>query len=263
LTLRDNQKRHSNLKVAQKRGVLTCRPLFKNAPAAFLRARFLGAMRIVNADQRSDSPMSLEIAPRKKCLRTRRSKEIITPLPAAASHSDRRQPFSSRLSRDTRVLAKERPETKIIVCEPQDAPLLESGVPQQRNPDGSAAAAHPAFKSHPMQGWTPDFIPKLAADAVGMNVINRIIPIANADALRCSRDLAQKEGIFVGITAGATFAGALRVCAEAPKGVTVLCMLPDTGERYLSTPLFADIPADMSEEETAISRSTPAAQMVA
>jgi cysteine synthase len=162
-----------------------------------------------------------------------------------------------------RVLAEERPETKIVVCEPQDAPLLESGLPQQRNPDGSAAATHPAFKSHPMQGWTPDFIPKLTADAVDMNVINRIIPIANADALRCSRDLAQKEGIFVGITAGATFAGALRVCAEAPKGTTVLGMLPDTGERYLSTPLFADIPIDMNEEEIAISRSTPAAQIVA
>src|SRR5208282_766499 len=156
-----------------------------------------------------------------------------------------------------RVLAKERPDTKIIVCEPQDAPLLESGIAQQRNPDGSAATAHPAFKPHPLQGWTPDFIPKLTADAVEMNVINRIIPIPNADALRRSRDLAQKEGIFVGITAGATFAGALRVCTEAPKGATVLCMLPDTGERYLSTPLFADIPVDMNEEEIAISRSTP------
>jgi cysteine synthase len=162
-----------------------------------------------------------------------------------------------------RVLAKERPDTKIIVCEPQDAPLLESGIPQQCNPDGSATTTHPAFKPHPMQGWTPDFIPKLTADAVDMHVINRIIPIANGDALRFSRDLAQKEGIFVGITAGATFAGALRVCAEAPKDATVLCMLPDTGERYLSTPLFGDIPADMNEEEIAISRSTPAAQMVA
>jgi cysteine synthase len=156
-----------------------------------------------------------------------------------------------------RVLAKERPDIKIIVCEPQDAPLLESGIPQQRNSDGSAASAHPAFKPHPMQGWTPDFIPKLTADAVEMNVINRIIPIANADALRCSRDLAQKEGIFVGITAGATFAGALRICAEAPKGASVLCMLPDTGERYL----FADVATDMSEEEIAISRSTPTAQI--
>jgi cysteine synthase A len=111
-----------------------------------------------------------------------------------------------------------------------------------------------------MQGWTPDFIPKLTADAVDMHVIDRILPISNAEALRWSRELAQKEGIFVGITAGATFAGALRVCADAPKGVTILCMLPDTGERYLSTPLFADIPADMTEEEMAISRSTPSAQ---
>lgn len=160
-----------------------------------------------------------------------------------------------------RVLAKERPDTKIIVCEPQDAPLLGSGTAQQRNPDGSAATAHPAFKPHPMQGWTSDFIPKLTGDAVEMKVIDRIIPIPNADALRGSRDLAQKEGIFVGITAGATLAGALRVCAEAPQGATVLCMLPDTGERYLSTPLFADVPADMNEEELAISRSTPVAQM--
>ena len=147
------------------------------------------------------------------------------------------------------------------MCEPLDAPLLDSGVSQQRNSDGSPATPHPAFKPHPLQGWTPDFIPKLTGDAVDMHVISRIIPIAPADALRCSRDLAQREGIFVGITAGGSFAGALKVCAEAPKGATVLCMLPDTGERYLSTPLFADIPAEMTEEEMAISRSTPSSQM--
>ncbi len=160
-----------------------------------------------------------------------------------------------------RVLAQERPDTKIVVCEPADAQLLGSGTPQARNPDGSPAAAHPAFKPHPMQGWTPDFIPKLTADAVDLKIIDRVIPIQGADALRCSRELAQKEGIFVGISAGGTFAGALQVCRDAPKGATVLCMLPDTGERYLSTPLFADIPADMTEEEVAISRSTPSAQM--
>jgi cysteine synthase len=160
-----------------------------------------------------------------------------------------------------RVLAKERPDTKIVVCEPADAQLLGSGTPQARNPDGTPAAAHPAFKPHPMQGWTPDFIPKLTADAVDLKVIDRVIPILGADALRYSRELAQKEGIFVGISAGGTFAGALQVCRDAPKGATVLCMLPDTGERYLSTPLFADIPADMTEEEVAISRSTPSAQM--
>jgi cysteine synthase A len=78
-----------------------------------------------------------------------------------------------------------------------------------------------------------------------------------------SKELARKEGIFVGITAGATFAGALAVCREAPKGSTVLCMLPDTGERYLSTPLFADIPVDMTDEELKISQSSPNFQLAA
>ena len=79
--------------------------------------------------------------------------------------------------------------------------------------------------------------------------------------MQCSRDLASKEGIFVGITSGAGFAGALRICKEAQKGANVLCMLPDTGERYLSTPLFADVPADMTAEELAISHSTPSSQL--
>jgi cysteine synthase A len=160
-----------------------------------------------------------------------------------------------------RVLANERPDTKIVVCEPDDAALLSSGLPQERRPDGSPAGGHPSFKPHPMQGWTPDFIPKLTGDAVDSGTIHKILRIKSPDALSCSRDLAQKEGIFVGITSGATFAGALEVCAEAPNGSTILCMLPDTGERYLSTPLFADISADMSEEELAISRSTPNNQM--
>jgi cysteine synthase A len=160
-----------------------------------------------------------------------------------------------------RVLAKERPDTKIIVCEPTDAQLLGSGIEQSRNADGTPAAAHPTFKPHPMQGWTPDFIPKLTDDAVATKVINRILPISGADAIRCSKELATKEGIFVGITSGATFAGALQVATEAEKGANILCMLPDTGERYLSTPLFADISADMDEEELKISRSTPGSQL--
>jgi cysteine synthase len=159
-----------------------------------------------------------------------------------------------------RVLAKERPDTKIVVCEPDDAPMLSSGEGQPRNPDGTPATGHTAWKPHPMQGWSPDFIPKLTGDAVDMKVIHKIIRIPGPDALKCSRDLAQKEGIFVGITSGATFAGALKLCAEIPQGSTVLCMLPDTGERYLSTPLFADIAPDMNEEEMAISRSTPGCQ---
>ncbi len=162
-----------------------------------------------------------------------------------------------------RVLATQMPDTRIIVCEPEDAQLLGSGVEQARHSDGSPSAAHPAFKPHPMQGWTPDFIPKLTADAVAMKVIDRLIPIPAAEAMRYAGELARQEGIFVGITAGATFAGALRVCNDAPKGANILCMLPDTGERYLSTPLFANVPADMTPEELEISRSTPSAQFAA
>jgi cysteine synthase A len=159
-----------------------------------------------------------------------------------------------------RVLKQEMPDTKIIVCEPQDAQLIGSGTEQVRNPDGSPAEPHPAFKPHPMQGWTPDFIPKITADAVAMKLIHKLIPIPGADGLKMSNELATKEGIFVGITSGATFAGALKVAAEAPKGSNILAMLPDTGERYLSTPLFQNIPADMTPEELEISLSTPAAQ---
>jgi len=156
-----------------------------------------------------------------------------------------------------RVLAKERPDTRIVVCEPEDAQLLASGVQQERRPDGSPATAHPAFKPHPMQGWTPDFIPKLTGDAVDMKAFDRLLHIPGPEAIRCSKELATREGIFVGITSGATFAGGLKVAAGAEKGANILCMLPDTGERYLSTPLFADIPADMTEEELQISDSTP------
>jgi cysteine synthase A len=160
-----------------------------------------------------------------------------------------------------RVLVEERPETKIVVCEPTDAQLLASGIAQSRNSDGTPRAAHPTFKPHLMQGWTPDFIPKLTDDAVAMKVIDRIIPVSGADAIRCSKDLATQEGIFVDISSGGTLAGALEVAAEAEKGTNILCMLPDTGERYLSTPLFADVSADMNEEELKISHSTPGAQL--
>lgn len=160
-----------------------------------------------------------------------------------------------------RVLKKERPDTKIVACEPEDAQLLGSGVEQKRNADGTPAAPHPSFKPHPMQGWTPDFIPKITGDAVAMKLIDRLLPIPGAEAIRYAKELAAKEGIFVGITSGATFAGALKIAAEAAPGSNILCMLPDTGERYLSTPLFADVGTDMNEEELKISRSTPTAQM--
>ena len=154
-----------------------------------------------------------------------------------------------------RVLEKERPETKIIVAEPAEAPMLTSGTEQQRNADGSPAAGHPAWNPHPIQGWSPDFIPKLTGDAIAANHVDRIITVPAPEAIQWSKKLAQQEGIFVGVSAGGTFGAAMKVCADAPNGSTVLAMLPDTGERYLSTGLFADIPADMTEEEQAIAKS--------
>ncbi len=160
-----------------------------------------------------------------------------------------------------RVLQKERPDTKIVVCEPDEAPMLSSGIEQQRNADGSAAAGHPSWKPHPMQGWSPDFIAKLAGDAVASKAISEVLRIENAEALKWSKELAKKEGIFVGISSGGTFAGAQKIAARAPKGSTILCMLPDTGERYLSTPLFGDVGVDMNEDEIAIAKSTPGCWM--
>ncbi len=155
-----------------------------------------------------------------------------------------------------RVLAKESPKTKIVVCEPSDAAMLASGEPQARNDDGTPASAHPAWKPHPMQGWSPNFIPRLTGE-VDLAQVHKLLAIPGPDAIRCAKDLAAKEGIFVGITSGATFAGALEIAKTAPKGANILAMLPDTGERYLSTPLFADVLAEMTPEEDEIFRSTP------
>ena len=161
----------------------------------------------------------------------------------------------------SRVLKKESPDTKIVVCEPPDSAMLSSGAPQERNADGSPAASHPAWTPHPVQGWAPDFIPKITSEAVDKGVISQIITTPPAEGMKWSRALAQREGIFTGISGGATFAGAMEVAKTAPKGTTILAMLPDTGERYLTTPLFADVEAEMSAEEVEISRSTPGFQL--
>ncbi len=158
------------------------------------------------------------------------------------------------------VLRRERPGTRIIICEPDNSPMLASGLPQPRDADGQPAGSHPAFRPHPMQGWSPDVVAAITESAFTAGLVDQVVPVNGADALRCSRELAQKEGIFTGITGGATLAGALQVAATAPAGANLLCLLPDTGERYLSTPLFADVPAEMDAEELAIARSTPGAR---
>lgn len=155
----------------------------------------------------------------------------------------------------SRVLKQKSPDTKIMVIEPESADLLTSGTAQERHADGSPAASHPSFSPHPMQGWTPDFVPLITAQAVESGAIDNIGRIPGPIALQTSLDLARKEGIFVGVSAGATLAGALEVAKSAPKGSNILAMLPDTGERYLSTPLFAEIEAEMNDEELAILNS--------
>ncbi len=162
-----------------------------------------------------------------------------------------------------RVLRVERPETKIVLCEPANAQLVGSGTAQERGADGSPAVSHPAFEPHLIQGWTPDFIPLVLQEALDKKYFNERVAIAGPEGVKWARLLAQKEGIFTGISGGSTFAVAMQVAEKAPAGSVILAMLPDTGERYLSTPMFEGIAEGMDEEETRISKSTPGYQMPA
>lgn len=162
-----------------------------------------------------------------------------------------------------RVLRRERPETRIVLSEPANAQLLGSGKAQERGAGNAPAASHPAFEPHPIQGWTPDFIPYVLQEAIDDSFYDQVVPIPGPEGIKWARALAQKEGIFTGISGGATFAVAHRIAETAPAGSVILCMLPDTGERYMTTPLFEGIEAEMDEEETALSRSTPGYQFAA
>jgi len=162
-----------------------------------------------------------------------------------------------------RVLRRERPATRIILSEPANAQLIGSGQVQKRTGDGAPAASHPAFEPHPIQGWTPDFIPQVLQEAIDSKFYDSVMPVTGPEAMKWAKALAQKEGIFTGISGGATFAVARQVAETATPGSVILCMLPDTGERYMTTPLFDEIPAEMSTEEEALSRSTPGFQFAA
>ncbi|MFO7169005.1 MAG: pyridoxal-phosphate dependent enzyme [Chloroflexota bacterium] len=162
-----------------------------------------------------------------------------------------------------RVLRRERPETKIILSEPANAQLVGSGVAQERGDDNAPAVSHPAFEPHPIQGWTPDFIPYVLQESIDQRYYDELIPVPGPIGMEWSRKLAQKEGIFTGISGGSTFAAAMQVAERAAPGSVILCMLPDTGERYLSSPLFEGIVEDMTEEELALSLSTPGFHMPA
>ncbi|TIL16257.1 cysteine synthase A [Stenotrophomonas maltophilia] len=119
------------------------------------------------------------------------------------------------------VLKVARPQTRIIATEPAGAALLKGDD----------------WKPHKIQGWTPDFVP----DVLNRDVVDELVTVEDDRAIATARRLAAEEGIFVGISAGATVASALDVAARAEPGSVILAMLPDTGERYFSTPLFADV----------------------
>ena len=160
-----------------------------------------------------------------------------------------------------RVLRKEMPDTKIILTEPANAQLVGSGYVNTRNDDHQPTESHPNFEPHPIQGWTPDFIPWVLQEALDNSLYDELVPIPGPEGIKWSRRLAAEEGIFTGISGGSTFAVSMKIAETAPEGSVILCMLPDTGERYLSTPLFEGFPEDMTDEEAALSLSTPGYQL--
>ncbi|WP_422049306.1 cysteine synthase A [Shimia sp.] len=161
----------------------------------------------------------------------------------------------------SRVLRRESPQTKIILSEPTNAALVDSGYVNTRNDAHQATESHPSFEPHPIQGWTPDFIPWVLQEALDNNGFDQLIKVSGPDGIKWSQRLAAEEGIFTGISAGATLAAAIEAAKDAPEGANILVMLPDTGERYLSTPLFDGIAEEMSDAEIEISKSTPSAQL--
>jgi cysteine synthase A len=160
-----------------------------------------------------------------------------------------------------RVLRQERPDTRIILSEPANAAIVGSGYVNTRNAAHQPTEGHPHFQPHPIQGWTPDFIPWVLQEAIDKGYYDELIPVEGPDGIAWSRRLAREEGIFTGISGGSTVAVAMELAESAPEGSVMLVMLPDTGERYLSTPLFEGVEEVMTEEEREISMSTPSAQM--
>lgn len=156
-----------------------------------------------------------------------------------------------------RVLKQARKDIKITLSEPENAALVSSGTTQQRNEEGEPSVSHPAFAPHPVQGWTPDFIPLVMQEALDGGYFDGLLPVTGAESIAMARRLAAEEGILTGISGGASVAAAVKLAETAAAGTVILTMLPDTGERYLSTPLFEGIDADMDEEELSLSQSTP------
>ena len=136
-----------------------------------------------------------------------------------------------------KALKAKRPDVKICLLEPSAAPLLASGTKTERKPSGAPVGSHPAFTPHPVQGWTPDFIPEV----LDRDIADHVVTVNEDESMACARRLGQEEGIFVGISAGGTLSASLKIAEQAEPGSVIVTMLADTAERYISTPLFADI----------------------
>ena len=149
----------------------------------------------------------------------------------------------------SRTLRKKLPNTKLILTEPDVAPLIASDREQNRNDDGSASESHPSWNPHPIQGWTTDFIPLVLQESIDKKYYDELIPVCGDDGLFWSHELAKNEGIITGVSGGSTFAIAVAVAKKAKKGSNILCMLPDTAERYMSSVLFDSIKSEMNDDE--------------
>lgn len=185
-----------------------------------------------------------------------------------------------------RYLRTHSPKTKIHVCEPSNAPMLFSDIPTEYptveqvenngtndddNDDGqvneekkndefpstSFKVPHPVWRPHLLQGWATDFIPKLVSSATDKKLYDSVLHVGGTDAIETSKALAANDGILSGVSGGGTLFAAIAFAKKLNKSSNIVVMIPDTGERYLSTPLFEDIPADMTEEEKAIADSVP------
>ncbi len=157
----------------------------------------------------------------------------------------------------SRALKAARADTKVIAAEPDNAQVLGSGIPQPTDESGKARGSHPNFRPHVVQGTSPDFVAKLTGDAVAAGFVDEVVPVDGADALRLARELATREGILAGISSGAALAAAITIARRSAPGTNIVCMLPDTGERYQSTVLFEHVGEHMNAEELALSNSTP------
>jgi len=158
----------------------------------------------------------------------------------------------------SRYLRQHSPNTKLHICEPSNAPMLYSEIETPYDADSPIPKeAHPVWRPHLLQGWATDFIPKLVGTAQKENPNWNIIPVGGFDAIETAKLLAKNEGIFSGTSGGGTVFAALELAKKCPPGTNILAIVPDTAERYLSTPLFEGIPADMTDEEKELAASTP------